>query len=586
MIPQQTTRMVLPLTGIALTVWAFVFATRDHSEARLIEALLAAVGIVLVWVAALAVRLRDPKRPLNRLMFALAIIYALQVFVTSSNPWLYTLGRAVRPLTEGMLIWVMLAFPTGRLPTWSARAVVAVVIVMVPALWLLGMSTASAIPMGGRFVTCTANCPENILFMADHPQLSDAAYTLVRIIGIIAEFCAAFVLLARLGRATPLMRHTLAPVLLASVARTLSVAVFLLFGHGTVVLTVTFWMVPAAIVLGQIRGRLFMGAALQGLVAGLRAQPDASRLRDVIANALGDRRLDIVYWSNEHAVWLRDNGLPVVPEQWAAETRRVITPVRDAQDKPVAALLHDEAIHDEPRLPEAVASSMLVALESLRTRTELETTQTQAVTAAASERKRIERDLHDGAQQRLIALRIKLGVARRLLDHDARRALLLLEELDTDTAAALEELRALAHGVAPPLLNTRGLSPALQKLARRAAIPTQALITHIGRIDAAAEATLYFCCAEALQNAAKHAGSGASARLQLWIADGRLFASIDDDGPGFEAQDAPGAGAGLQNMRQRIASIGGSVEFGIGPRGGTSVEFSVALARVSGGPQR
>jgi signal transduction histidine kinase len=189
---------------------------------------------------------------------------------------------------------------------------------------------------------------------------------------------------------------------------------------------------------------------------------------------------------------------------------------------------------------------------------ELRASRSRVVSAADAERRRIERDLHDGAQQHLVSLAVHLRLARDLADSDPNKAREILEELGDDVQATLEEVRDLAHGIYPPLLQDRGLAEALAAAAGRATIPTRVDASQTGRYDAVVEATVYFCCLEALQNAAKHAGAGASAVITVREDDGGLRFEVVDDGAGFDASGARG-GVGLTNMRDRVGAVGGTI---------------------------
>lgn len=558
--------LMLLLIGSVLAIAGLVFGV--YSGSSLIEALLPVIGFALVFGAAMSVSLRDARRPLGRLMFALAVMYLLQALVQSSNSNLFTIGRASRPLIEALLIWVMLSFPTGLLNDRRARAVVFTALIVLPLLWLLRLATSSAIPMGGRFVTCSVNCPSNVFFIADKPDLSNAAFLAFRLLGVTTAIAAALLLMQRLLKATPLMRHTLAPVLFASICRTLSIAVFLLFGYGTIALTITLWLVPASIVWGLLRGRLYMASALQKLVTGLSTRPNTAQLRDVMAQALSDPSLTIAYRSRDQ--WVDANGIATpLPIASAGDSRRV-TLVHDAKDQPVAALSHDIGIDDEPMLVEAVASAMQVALESHRSEIELASTRTQA---AAEERRRIERDLHDGAQQRLIALRMKLSVTQRILEKDHRRARALLSELDADVVATLRDVRELAHGQTPAALIELGLGPALRQIAGESGKEVLLEIDEIPTLSAMAERALYFCASEALQNAAKHADGTAPVRLSLSEKESSVRLRIENACK--ETSTTSIQGHGLSNMQERIRAIGGNCICGVQPGNIFVVDLSV-----------
>jgi signal transduction histidine kinase len=213
---------------------------------------------------------------------------------------------------------------------------------------------------------------------------------------------------------------------------------------------------------------------------------------------------------------------------------------------------------------------------------ELRDSRARIVAAGNAERRRVERDLHDGAQQYLVLLGLKLGLARRAVDQDPAAVAATLDELRVDLDRALAELRDLAHGIYPPLLENEGLPGALGEAVRRAAIPASMECDGAGRYPPELEAAVYFCCLEALQNAAKHAGDGASARVELGERDGMLQFAVIDDGRGYDPGVAHES-AGVQNMTDRMGALGGSLSIESAPGRGTSVTGEVPLrARVDG----
>jgi signal transduction histidine kinase len=211
------------------------------------------------------------------------------------------------------------------------------------------------------------------------------------------------------------------------------------------------------------------------------------------------------------------------------------------------------------------------SLEDLQRRAEeLRSSRARIVAAGDAERRRIERDLHDGAQQRLVAVSIELGLARAALERDPDEAVAILDRLQGEVRDTVADVRALAHGVYPPALRDGGLSDALRAAAARAALPTDVDARDIGRYPEVIEAAVYFCCLEALQNAAKHAGPGAEALITV-LADGDvLHFEVRDNGAGF-ADDRGPAGQGLQNMIDRVGALGGSLDVTSAPGQGTVV---------------
>ena len=198
------------------------------------------------------------------------------------------------------------------------------------------------------------------------------------------------------------------------------------------------------------------------------------------------------------------------------------------------------------------------------------------VASGDAERRRVERNLHDGAQQNLVAIAIGLRLARDLLESDPREAARMLDQLNGEVQNAVGELRELAHGIYPPVLVDSGLGAALQAVATRSPLHVEVDVATPDRFDQDTEAAVYFCCLEALQNSAKHA-SGATARIRVWLQDGSLFFYVGDDGPGFDAGSTP-RGHGLINMTDRVGAIGGSVAWKSQPGQGVEVTGSVPVA--------
>jgi signal transduction histidine kinase len=207
---------------------------------------------------------------------------------------------------------------------------------------------------------------------------------------------------------------------------------------------------------------------------------------------------------------------------------------------------------------------------------ELRESRARVVAAADAARRRVERDLHDGAQQQLVLVGLKLGAARKLVDDDPARAGAVLDELRGDLDRALAELRDLAHGLYPQLLESEGLRGALRDAASRSAIPTEVEFDGAGRYPAEVEAAVYFCCLEALQNAGKHAGADAHALVKLHEEPGTLSFEVSDNGRGFEANGRP-AGAGLENMADRVAALGGELRVNSRPGAGTTIAGTIPL---------
>lgn len=222
-------------------------------------------------------------------------------------------------------------------------------------------------------------------------------------------------------------------------------------------------------------------------------------------------------------------------------------------------------------------SALHASLDQLRQQAgELQASRARIVAAADIERRRIERDLHDGAQQYLVAIAVKARLIQQLVRTDPARGLALTEEVTRDVESALEELRTLAHGIYPPLLSSDGLGVALAAACRRTTIPAHLEANGIRRYQAELEAAVYYCCLEALQNAAKYAGDGATATVTVWEDNRDLLFDVSDDGAGFDVGHI-GLGAGLTNMSDRLGAVEGRLRVESTPGAGTRVHGVIPL---------
>jgi signal transduction histidine kinase len=229
----------------------------------------------------------------------------------------------------------------------------------------------------------------------------------------------------------------------------------------------------------------------------------------------------------------------------------------------------------QDKLMEDLAGQAGLVLRNARLIEELRASRQRLVTAQDSERRRIERNIHDGAQQQLVALAVKLRLTESLLDEDPALAHESLRALQADASEAARDLRDLAHGIYPPLLADRGLAAALEAQARKSAVPVDVDARGVGRYRQELEAAVYFCCLEALQNVAKYACATA-VRLRVSTAGSYLEFEITDNGRGFDPA-VTGYGTGLQGMADRLEALGGSIGMRSRPGAGTTVTGTIPL---------
>ncbi len=221
-------------------------------------------------------------------------------------------------------------------------------------------------------------------------------------------------------------------------------------------------------------------------------------------------------------------------------------------------------------------AALQTTLDELRGQAEaLRESRARIVASGDAERRRVERNLHDGAQQNLVALAVHLRLARDIVTEDPAGAAQLLDQIAEEVKRTIQELRELAHGIYPPLLADSGLGEALRAAAGRSPLPVQVADQEIGRYSPEVEAAVYFCCLEALQNAAKHAPD-ASVKVRIWAESGGLLFSVTDNGPGFDAERAR-KGHGFVNMADRLGAIGGTVRWQSEPGRGAQIRGSIPL---------
>jgi signal transduction histidine kinase len=560
--------------GLALTALAVVI-TAENSPSAHSELAAAARGAIVglpIAIGLYATAWR-PYRRFGLLLVLLGAGCSLTALAESSNSVLYSTGRVAAWFVEVGFVWVVLAFPSGSLAGRFSRVLVAAFAVLVLVGYMPTALLGDAYQTPSPWTECD-DCPGNAFQVVDSEPgfvghglpAAREVLTLLMFLGV------AGILAGRVRSATRLTRLMLAPVLVVAVARLLVYTVGLAVRRvdpdspllGAITWTIAL-LVPAmavAFLIGLLRWQLFSIAALQRLALRLREHPDGRRLRHALAATLGDPWLDLAFWRGGDE-WVDADGQRV--DLRTVPRGRSVTTIRDG-DAPIAAMVHDSALDEHPDFVEAAGTYAVMALDNhqlvARVRSslrEVQDSRTRIVASADAERRRIERDLHDGAQQRLVALRIKLELAEEMLLQDPRRGRELLREIGDETLEALEDVRSLAHGVYPALLMQRGLGAALREAALRSPIPVRVDVSGIGRYPPEVESAVYFSCMEAMQNAVKH-GAGATLIGIALSDDGRLRFEVSDNGAGFDAAATP-LGTGLANMRDRLAAVGGGLTY-------------------------
>jgi signal transduction histidine kinase len=283
-----------------------------------------------------------------------------------------------------------------------------------------------------------------------------------------------------------------------------------------------------------------------------------------------------VYWLDEFGSYADVDGRAVSVAQPGLE--RAVTPI-ERDGRRVAALVHDSSVLEEPALLDAVSAAAGVALENAQLHVELRArleevrgSRARVIEAGQRERERLERDLHDGAQQRLVALALNLRLLERRLHDPATRA--QLGEAQREVELSLAELRDLAHGIHPAVVTGHGLAVALEQVAARAPVPVRLAVDVGGRLPEAVEVAAYYVVTESLANVAKHAGA-AEATVSVCREDGLLTVEVVDDGVG--GADSEG-GTGLRGLADRVEALGGRLRVWTPHDGGTRVRAEIPCA--------
>ena len=494
---------------------------------------------------------RRPARRIGPLMVVFGFAWFASLWAYTSVSALYTAGQILRPLFIAVLGHLLLAFPSGRLEGRLSRAIVVAAyldttVVMVPTVLFLEPDAGVA----------------NLVLLEPNAALSDAFRNVARGIGVVLLLTSLVVLARRWRRATPPWRRAVAPVLWVGAAAAAIGALRLLndglgrpLGPVELVFFAVLATVPLALELGLLRSR-FARAAVAELVVELGRTRAPGRLREALARALHDPSLAIAYWLPKQRRYVDVEGNAVeLPAEDESRTATIV----EHEGQRVAALVHDASLRDDPALVEAVSAAAGLAFENERLQAELrarlddlQASRARIVEAANEERRRIERNLHDGTQQRLVSVSMALGLAESKLEPGSE-AVRILEEAREGLAAALQELRELSQGIHPGILSERGLGPALQELAYHAPVAVDVRVELTERLPDAVEVASYYLVAEALANIAKHA-SASSVAVSVGRQDGLTLVQVADNGIGGAD---PAHGSGLRGLADRVEALGG-----------------------------
>jgi signal transduction histidine kinase len=522
---------------------------------------------------------RRPDNPVGALMVATGFMWYLLVASNTEPSLLWTLGTLLSNLFVATAIHLLLAFPSGHLRTSLDRVLVG----LGYALTTIGWAPV-VLFTGPDWMNC-ASCPENLLLI-DANDFGKTWGDALSVVGIALLLTVVGRLSQRWRAASAPLRRTVLPVFAAGgvlmLALAAALAVMLFDPDGDVLSKNIFYtclvalgLVPYLFLAGLVRGRWIRGRGVGALISRLGQSPRDSGLRMELARALGDPSVELAYWLPESGQHVDQEGHPV--ELPSPESGRAVTPV-ERDGRRIAAIVHDPALLDDVEQVRAAGAAAGLALENerldaeLRAKVEeLRASRARLVEVGLSQRRRLERDLHDGAQQRLVSLALALRMAQEQLHRDPAEAGELLERSREELDQALTELRELARGIHPAILTDRGIAAATEALASRLPIAVELAQFPADRAPEHVEVAAYFVISEALTNVAKYA-SASRAAVAVIRSNGQLVVEISDDGVGGAD---PEQGSGLNGLTARVEAIEGKLDIESEPGRGTTVRASI-----------
>ncbi len=548
------------------------------------------LGATLMFGLGLADLARARELRFARALIVAGVLWSLSALTASDDPLRSSVGHVSQWFVVLAIVYVLLGYPSGQLANRTDRALFAGGALLLAVLYLPTALAAQQFPHPSLWSDCVSACPRNAFSLAHStPAVVRDILIPSREVLTVSLFAAIAVTVIRRARnAGPLLARLYAPIAAFAAFQTVLFAAYFALrtaAPDSRAVSTMGWMfvltLPAAGLAcgtGRLYRHIYAANALDRIARTVRAGSSAVQVRRALSDALEDPSLRILHSSGgDSKAWVDDSGSPV---SHADGDRAGVTEI--AGDTQRIAIVHDPSLAEDRFLVQIAGSYALAALENDRltgelhsSREELAESRTGRLVAEQSTRQKIERDLHDGAQQRLVALRVKLELAASALEAEDPEQARVIRALGDEVDATIDEVRAFARGVYPSLLAQTGLEQALRGASRDAPLPATVYARGLGRYPADLEATLYFSCLEALQNACKHARSATGVTISVWQ-DSRLHFEVSDDGDGFDLQTTP-YGTGLTNLGDRLSAAGGTMTIRSTPGQGTILAGSIPL---------
>lgn len=571
--------------GVVATILTGWFVARSKVLVYPASDAIVRAAYVAVYVAVGAYTLhRRPESRLGRLLAANGLAFAIVTLNVAHGAVLHTLGMVAWAAWIVFTALVFLSFPRGRLESGLERGFVVVLALSSALVWGLLLVFAAKLPSGGDFTSCGDRCPHNAFQLVSTPagassalNVAYAATTTVGLLGI------AMLIFLKTRAPSRVRRRTMEPlgVVLIAVIVEFVLAAFLIgpaypgtvqvFRASDAVLT---FAIPVAMIVGQLRGHIFAASRAGEMILLTRGTlVTHARIQQLLREATGDPSLTLAR-SVETGGYVGAAGIPV--ELPADGDRRAVTRVA-SKGRPPLVLLHDPLVEVDTPVLEGLTATALMLLENAELVDEVRASRRRLVSLATLERRRLEHDLHDGAQQQLLAVQVRLDDLLSKLDDEELAD--EVAEISVHAATALDQLRDLARGIYPTVLSDLGLGPALTSAAIATPIRVRVVDEGLERCDPAVESAVYFCVTEALQNATKHAGSEARVTVTLRQAENILRFEVVDDGVGFSSR--AGSGTGLLSMSDRLEALGGELTISSEAGRGTTIAGIIPVSTVS-----
>ena len=563
--------LAVAAAGLVAPVYSVTLALRVSDVSQVQLGLLEWISVPYILVGLIA-WFRRPDSRLGLLMIAGGFAMGLSTLQFEHQDHLFTLGTLFDIVPAALFLHVFLAFPDGRLRSDFERA-------------LVGAAYASAVGLQLAKLTLGASAPDNLIRISMQSGAA-AAVEKVQLISLSAILLAGVAVLADRQRHGGRPRRPPIALLLDSFALGL-LLVAVLFVAGAFeafgpafrpVQRATLLVIgvsPIVFLIGLLDARLAR-SAVGGLMVELRANLAPADLRDALARALRDTSLTLAYWLPDFQKYADLDGRPVVVPSRDGRATTLI----EHDGAHVAALLHDSALDDEPDLLDGVTAAAGIALENARLHAELRArleelrgSRARVIAEGQKERQRLERNLHDGAQQRLIALSLDLSRLEERLGGDPE-AQARLDQARQEIALSLEELRDVARGIHPAVLSGHGLEVALESMVAQASVPVRLVVELDGRLQEPLEVAAYYVVSESLANVGKHA-QATSATVEVAKGPDQIVVEVVDNGIGGADTER---GSGIRGLADRVEALGGRLLIWTPSGGGTRVRAEIPCA--------